>query len=81
MWHLEKHDGRAPWPGAQCRLGCRPVHQKQAGAIPGQGTHLGCGFSPWSGSVQEATDRGFSHSLSLSTSLSLSLKTNRQAQP
>ena len=42
-------------------LECCPVHQKVAGSISGPGTHLGCGFDPLSGCVQEATD-----SLSLS---------------
>ena len=37
-----------------------PVHQKAAGSIPGQGTHLACGFNPWLGHLWEATDRCFS---------------------
>ena len=44
-------------------LGHRPVHQKVAGSIPGFRT-LRCGFDPWSGRVQEATDRCFCLSVS-----------------
>ena len=38
---------------------CCPTKQKVAGAIPGQGTRLGCGFSPWSGHILGTTDRCF----------------------
>ena len=39
----------------------RPAHQKVAGSIPGEDIYLGCGFSPWKGCAQEATDGCFSH--------------------
>ena len=52
-------------------LECHPLHQKVAGLIPGQGTHLGCGLDPQSGRVQEATDPCFSLPLSLPLSLKL----------
>ena len=42
----------------------RPGQPKDVGLIPGQGSGLGCGFSPHSGCRQEATDRCFSPSLS-----------------
>ena len=48
-----------------------PVHQNVVGSIPGQGTYLGYGFNPWSGSIWEETDQLF-HVLSLALSLSLS---------
>ena len=32
-------------------LGRRPIHQKVAGSIPGQGMYLGCEFDPQSGRV------------------------------
>ena len=38
----------------------RPVHQKVAGSIPSQGTHLGCRFDPPLGCVWEATNGCFS---------------------
>ena len=37
--------------------------QKAASLIPGQGTCLGCGFSPWVGSIQQASDQCFSLTL------------------
>ena len=37
-------------------LGLCPMHQKVSSWIPGQGIYLGCGFNPWSGTMQEATD-------------------------
>ena len=40
-----------------------PVNRKVVGLIPGQGADLGCGFGPWSGHVQEATDGRFPFSL------------------
>ena len=48
----------------------RPINQKVTGSIPGQGTCLGCGFSPQSGCIQEATDCYFCLTLMF---LSLSL--------
>ena len=38
-----------------------PAKQKVASSVPGQGTFLGCGFGPWLGRMQEATNRCFSH--------------------
>ena len=37
-------------------VGCRPAKQKVAGSVPGQGTCLGCGFSPQLGCILEAAD-------------------------
>ena len=37
-------------------IGHHLTKQKVAGSIPGQGTCLGCEFSPQSGCIQEATD-------------------------
>ena len=48
----------------------RPIHQKVAGSIPGQGMYLGCEFDPQSGRVWEATNQYFSPT---SMFLSLSL--------
>ena len=51
-------------------VGCCPANPKAAGMIPGQGTCLGCGFTPQSGCVWEATDQYFSlASMFLSLSL------------
>ena len=33
-----------------------PKHQKVAGSISDQGTHLGCGFGPWLEQVRETTN-------------------------
>ena len=38
----------------------QPINEKVVGSMPGQGTHLGCRFSPRSGYIQEATDQCFS---------------------
>ena len=57
-------------------VGCHPVNQNVVDLTPGQGTCLGCRFSPQQGSVQEATDQCFSFTsmfLSLSFSLCSSL--------
>ena len=35
------------------------MHQKVVGVMPSQGKHLGCGFIPQLGCLQEATDRCF----------------------
>ena len=40
--------------------------QKVVDSIPGQGTYLGCGFSPLSGCIWEATNRYFSGNEKLS---------------
>ena len=56
--HLKVKLALAGWHGW---LECRPVHQKVAGLIPGQGTYLDCGFDPWSEHVWEATSQCFSH--------------------
>ena len=37
-----------PWPVWLSWLEPCPVDQNVAGSIPGQGTHLGCGFDPQS---------------------------------
>ena len=37
-------------------VGVSSHNQRVVGSIPGQGTYLGFGFSPWSWSVQEATN-------------------------
>ena len=42
-------------PGVAQLVGCHPAKQKFPSSTPSQGTCLGCGFSPWSGYVQEAT--------------------------
>ena len=53
----------------------RPAHQKVVCWIPGQGTHLGCGFDPWSGACGRQWADVLSHRcFSLSLSLPLSLK-------
>ena len=66
------------WLGWLSWLEHRPVNQKVADSTPGQGTCLGCGFSPWSGCVWEATNPCFClnrcFSSFLSPSLPLSLK-------
>ena len=62
-------------------VGCHPTKRKVTSSIPDQGTCLGCGLRPWSGHVQEATDRCFSlTSMFLIFSFSLSsspLKINK----
>ena len=66
-----------PWPVWLSWLVRHPINQKVVGSIPGQGACLGCGFSPWWGHVQEATNGCFSHqclSPSHPPSLSLSLQ-------
>ena len=65
MFLLKIHD---PGWGAQL-VGRHPAHQKGAGSIPGQSTQLDCGFDPWSGNVQEATD-GYVSLILMSLSLS-----------
>ena len=53
----------------------QPVNRKAAGAIPSQGTCLGCGSGSQSGCVQEETDISLSHGcFSFSRSFPLSLK-------
>ena len=42
-----------------------PVSRKVKGSSPSQGTCLGCGFGPWLGHVQGATNQCFSPSLPL----------------
>ena len=61
-----------PWLVWLSWLECCPVNQKVAGAIPGQGTCLGCGFGPQS-LVGEHTGGTGSMFLSLPL-LSLELK-------
>ena len=39
----------------------RPMHQKVAVSIPGQGPYFGFGFNPQSGPIQEAANQCFSH--------------------
>ena len=56
-------------------VGPHPGKWMIASLIPSQGTCLGCGFSPWSGHVQEATDTCFSPSLL--PSLPISVKINK----
>ena len=63
--HLE------PWPMWLGWLKHCPLNPKVTGAIAGQGTSLGCRFSPQMGHVQEATDGCFSPSLCPSLPLSL----------
>ena len=47
-------------PGWVAQLvGACPIHWKVASSIPSQGTYLGCRFNPWSGCIEEATDRCF----------------------
>ena len=41
-------------------IGRHSSKQKVASSIPGQGTCLGCWFSPWAGHVPEAMDQCFS---------------------
>ena len=48
-----------PWPVWLSWLEHHPVHEKFGGLIPRQGTHLGCGFSPQSARVWEATYQCF----------------------
>ena len=69
-YHHQKHLLTSPWPVWLSRLEHRPINQKVMGSIPGQDTHLGCGFEPQSGCVREVTDQCFSLTLML---LSLSL--------
>lgn len=47
----------SPWLVWLSWLGHHPLHQRAAGLIPSQGTHLGCGFHLWSGHVWQATNR------------------------
>ena len=47
--------------GVAQSVGHHPTKQKVASLIPGQGTRLACGFGLWTGRIQEATDRCFSH--------------------
>ena len=64
LMNLTSKASVAQWVGVSF---CRP---KCYGSIPSQGTCLGCGFSPQSGHVQEATDQCFSlTSMFLSLSL------------
>ena len=54
-------------------VGRCPTKRMVTGSIPFKSTCLGCGFSPWSGRLEEATDQCFyltSTFLSLSFSLS-----------
>ena len=57
---------------------CHPVHQKAENVIPSHCTHLGCGFGPWSGRIQNAADQCFSLTL-MFLSLSFSLRYSRPA--
>ena len=47
---------------------CHPITERLCGSIPYQGTYLGCGYSPWSGSVWclVRARKGGSQSMSLS---------------
>ena len=62
-------------------VGCHPTKRKVTGSIPGQGTCLGCGFSPWVRACErQSIDVSLSHPCffpSLSPSLPLSLKINK----
>ena len=40
-----------------------PIYQEAAGSMPGQVTYIGCGFNPWLGCGQEATNKCFSLTL------------------
>ena len=46
----------APWPGGSAGWSIVLYTKKVAGLIPDQDTYLDCGFEPWSGHIQEATD-------------------------
>lgn len=47
-------------------LRLHPIHQKNAGLIPSQGTFVGCGFDPWPGRIWEAMCVSLPHPLFLS---------------
>ena len=64
-----------PWPGGSVGWSTVPC-TRSCSSIPGQGTHLSCGFNPQSGRKREATNQYFSHidvSHSFPLPLSLSL--------
>ena len=65
-------------PGVAQLVGCHPAKQKFPSSTPSQGTCLGCGFSPWSGYVGEATDRCFSLTSMFLSLLSFPLSKNKQ---
>ena len=56
---------KEPWLGW---WECHPINQKVTSSITGQGTCLGCGFSPWSGRVLRGNQMTI---LSLSSPISL----------
>ena len=62
-WNMGDVENRLD-PGCVAQwVGAFPMHQRVAGAIPGQRTYLGVGIDPWLGCVRETPKPRFSLTL------------------